>query len=103
MDKNTKHLSRGVVVGGLWAAGAAFLVWIHISHRPFWTAFIASAVAFAAYSCAKVEATNIVKRADYGNDDDYWKTVGKVSFVFDGTTLTTTFFVLLFVLVELMI
>ncbi|MGN0843974.1 MAG: hypothetical protein ACI4QT_01985 [Kiritimatiellia bacterium] len=103
MDKNTKHLNRSVLFGGLWAAGAAFFLWIYISHRPFWTALVASAVAFVAYSCAKVDAISLVKISDYGNEDDYWKNVGKVRFIFDTTILTTTCFVLLFVLVARMI
>ncbi len=103
MNKNAKHQNRSVVVGGLWTAGVAFFLWIHISHRPFWTAFVASAVAFVAYSCSKVGAISVVKRGDYENDADYWKSVGKVRFVFDSTTLTTTCFVLMFVLVARMI
>lgn len=102
---NTKRFNRSVIIGGIFSAITAFTLWIFIPNhpRPVWTAFVASAVVFLAYSFAKVDAIGEVKRSDYGNEDDYWNEVKKISTNFDGTTFVTTCFVLFFVLLARMI
>lgn len=100
LDKEErKYLNRSILIGGIVASIAAFLLWALISHRPIWSAIIAALVAFFIYVDVRYKTVESIKREDYYDDaEGYWNAVKKADFDLNMTMVGTSMFVLCFIL-----